>query len=123
MRNEIIAEARTWIGTPYKSRGRIKGVEADCLFVECVLRDVAGYTGYHTGYSMMPRDRQIEAVLDADMNLIAGGVAERIRFRHLSQGNLVLFTGQDPAEPQHLAFVAVHPTLQHVRTIIHAYRS
>ena len=29
-REELIAEARTWLGTPYHPEGRIKGVGVDC---------------------------------------------------------------------------------------------
>ena len=117
----IVEEARTWKGTPYRKRGRTKGSAADCLFVEEVLRKVAGYTKYHTGYSMMPKDRQIEAVLDADMNLIICAEQRPIRFGHLTEGRLALFTGADPEEPQHVGFIANHPKLEGVRTLIHAY--
>jgi NlpC/P60 family putative phage cell wall peptidase len=30
MRERVVAEARSWIGTPYHHRGRIKGVGVDC---------------------------------------------------------------------------------------------
>lgn len=29
-RDQIVAEARTWLGTPYHHKGRIKGVGVDC---------------------------------------------------------------------------------------------
>ncbi len=29
-RHELIAEARTWLGTPYHHKGRVKGVGVDC---------------------------------------------------------------------------------------------
>lgn len=32
-RAEIIAEARTWIGTPWQHQGRLKGVGCDCVGV------------------------------------------------------------------------------------------
>ncbi len=117
----IVAEARTWRGTPYRNRGRIKGVEADCLFVEEVMRVVLGYTGRHSGYSMMPRDRQIEAVLDADMNLIVNAGRRPIAFSHMRQGRLALFNGADKNEPQHVGIIAIHPTIPEARTLIHAY--
>ena len=28
---EIITEARTWLGTPYRHQGRTKGIEIDCI--------------------------------------------------------------------------------------------
>lgn len=30
-RDTIVAEARAWIGTPYKHQGRVRGVACDCL--------------------------------------------------------------------------------------------
>jgi NlpC/P60 family putative phage cell wall peptidase len=30
-RNQIVAEARTWIGTPYRHQASVKGVGCDCL--------------------------------------------------------------------------------------------
>lgn len=29
-RDEVIAEAKTWLGTPYQHKGRVKGVGVDC---------------------------------------------------------------------------------------------
>lgn len=50
-RSEVVAEARTWLETPYRHQGRLKGVAVDCaglvlgvvraLGMEC--RDVEGY--------------------------------------------------------------------------------
>lgn len=40
-REQIVAEARRWIGTPYHKRGQIRGVGCDCgTLLYCVLRDV-----------------------------------------------------------------------------------
>jgi len=128
MRNDnytdaLVEEARTWKGTPYRKRGRTKGSAADCLFIEEVMRTVLKYTGFHTGYSMMPRDRQIEAVLEAEMNLVICAGQRPIRFDHMRKGRLALFNGADPNEPQHMGMIADHPALPDVRTIIHAYGS
>lgn len=34
-RTRIIAEARAWIGTPYRHQGSLKGVGCDCLGLVC----------------------------------------------------------------------------------------
>lgn len=42
-RNDIIAEAREWIGTPYRHQHSTKGAGCDCLgFVRGVYREVIG---------------------------------------------------------------------------------
>jgi NlpC/P60 family putative phage cell wall peptidase len=42
-RDEIVAEARRWIGTPYRHQASLKGVGADCLgLVRGVWRGVIG---------------------------------------------------------------------------------
>ncbi len=43
-REAIIAEARSWIGTPYHHQASLKGIGADCLgLVRGVWRSVHGY--------------------------------------------------------------------------------
>ncbi len=43
MRDQIIAEARSWIGTPYRHQASRKGVGCDCLgLLRGVWREVAG---------------------------------------------------------------------------------
>lgn len=40
-REAILAEARTWLGTPYHHQGRVKGVGVDCAMILCeVYHDV-----------------------------------------------------------------------------------
>lgn len=42
-REDIVAEARAWIGTPYRHQASLKGVGSDCLgLVRGVWRDVLG---------------------------------------------------------------------------------
>jgi NlpC/P60 family putative phage cell wall peptidase len=51
-RAQVVAEARTWLGTPYRHQGRLKGVSVDCAgLVVCVfqafgldVRDAEGYS-------------------------------------------------------------------------------
>ncbi len=42
-KDEIVAAARGWIGTPYRHQGQVKGVGCDCLgLVRGVWRDLYG---------------------------------------------------------------------------------
>lgn len=53
--SEIIAEARTWLGTPFHHQGRVKGVGVDCIgLVVGVGRDL-GLVDYDTtDYGRIP---------------------------------------------------------------------
>ncbi len=51
-RRDILAEARTWIGTPYHHQGRAKGVGVDCCGVIIGLMHELGLSDYDIdGYS------------------------------------------------------------------------
>lgn len=39
---EIVAEARTWLGTPYHHQGRVKGVGVDCAMLLCEVYHAVG---------------------------------------------------------------------------------
>lgn len=41
-RNRVIAEARTWLRTPYHHQGRIKGAGVDCLMLLCEVYQAVG---------------------------------------------------------------------------------
>lgn len=41
-RAKVIAEATTWLGTPYHAMGRIKGVGVDCATLLCEVYEAAG---------------------------------------------------------------------------------
>lgn len=43
-RDRIIAEARSWVGTPYRHQASLKGVGCDCLgLLRGIWREVAGH--------------------------------------------------------------------------------
>lgn len=45
-RERILAEARDWLGTPYRHQASLKGIGCDCLgFVRGVYEGVLGYSG------------------------------------------------------------------------------
>ncbi len=43
-RAAVVAEARTWINTPYHHRGRVKGAGTDCAMILCAVFERAGVT-------------------------------------------------------------------------------
>jgi len=67
-REEIVAEARTWIGTPWKHQGRLKGRSCDCLgLIVGVLQkfepDLRGFKDTRD-YSHTPDVREAEKLLE-----------------------------------------------------------
>lgn len=56
-REEIVAEARTWLGTPFHHQGRVKGVGTDCAGI------IAGVLNHfnikHKDYSNYTREESV----------------------------------------------------------------
>lgn len=103
---QLIEDARTWLGTPYRHQGSIKGLGCDCVGF---LAEVAVETGLITP--------QLRAEFPTDYSQQpAGGELRRLTSRHLS---LVPFNARCPGdivlmrfaeEPQHLGMLtAVDP--------------
>lgn len=50
-RERVVAEARTWLRTPYHSNARIKGIGVDCAQILLAVYEDAGLIGHtETGY-------------------------------------------------------------------------
>jgi len=50
-RAQVVAEARTWLGTPYHHHGRIKGVGVDCAQLLCAVYEACGLVDHvDTGF-------------------------------------------------------------------------
>lgn len=131
-RAALVAEARSWVETPYAPYGREKGVGADCIFFEAVARTVLGIDKRYRNYSLVPKGRLIESYADRDLVLVACNCAEPcddckgkavrrgVRFADLKPGRLALFYGRNPDEPQHFGMLAEHPKFAGAVTLIHA---
>lgn len=53
-REDIVSEARKWLGTPFRPKGRLKGRGCDCVGLPlCVLRDL-GIADWTTDFSTYP---------------------------------------------------------------------
>ncbi|MBU9608255.1 NlpC/P60 family protein [Burkholderia multivorans] len=54
-RDAIVTEARTWLGTPYRHQGRIKGIAVDCVGLVIGVCQALGIPCRdETGYSRRP---------------------------------------------------------------------
>lgn len=94
--DEVVAEARTWLGTPFRHQGRVKGEAGDCLgIVACVGKEKGG-TDYDTlTYGRRPNPRRMSRLLGEHLVRIAVGEAGPADVLHMAWGSL----------PMHLAIV------------------
>lgn len=96
-RAAIVAEARSWLGTPFMHQGRLKGVAVDCAgLVIGVARELGLPIVDVGGYGRIPQRAQLEAELAAQMDPVA--------LRELGAGDVILLRIE--REPQHLAIVS-----------------
>lgn len=102
----IIAEARTWVGTPFRHQGALKWVGCDCAGL---IRGVGTACGVldlplsrwqpHASYSRVPNPKRMERTLRLFMRPIA--------IDDLRMGD-VLWMGWRPGLPMHLGLVSEH---------------
>ena len=70
-RDDIVAEARSWLGTPFRHQGRIKGVGVDCAGVVIETGRALGLTDYaEEGYSKQPNPYRMGHTLDLYLDRI-----------------------------------------------------
>jgi NlpC/P60 family putative phage cell wall peptidase len=112
-RDEIVAAARSWIGTPYRHQASVQGVGCDCLgLVRGVWREVIGREPeaappYSPDWAEACLD---EALLGAALRWFTP-VAEG----DMAPGDLIVFRWRDGSPAKHLG-VATSAT-----TMIHAH--
>lgn len=109
-RAEVVAEARSWIGTPFQHQQRLKGVGVDCAgLVIGVARELGLVAADFdvTGYSRAPDGTLLE-LCDANM--------ARIGQDQMQPGDVVVVSVE--SDPQHMGILGdyVHGGL----SIIHA---
>ncbi len=57
---EVVDSARTWVGTPYKDKGREKGVAGDCLAMLLGTGHDLGITNYDINeYTVRPNPKKL----------------------------------------------------------------
>ncbi|WP_270956477.1 NlpC/P60 family protein [Burkholderia pseudomallei] len=104
-RQQFVDETRTWLGTPYRHQGRLKGVAVDCAGLVIGVAKALGLcpSDYDVdGYSRRP-DGTLAPICDSMMDRTPVG----------REGDVVLFHWE--REPMHLGILTAP------RTVIHAY--
>jgi cell wall-associated NlpC family hydrolase len=95
-RAQVVATARSWLGTPFHHQGRLKGVGVDCAGVIVGTAAELGLSAFdRTGYGHRPDSRELEELCGIHMR----GV--RLSAARPADVMLLMVDGQ----PQHLAFV------------------
>lgn len=117
-RADIVAEARTWLGTRYRHQARTKGLAVDCIGLVGGVALACGIDGAQEwaadadlhAYARTPDARLILSGCDRFLDRLVGPSSAR-------EGDVLLFALE--REPRHFALVseaAAAPT-----RIIHAY--
>lgn len=105
--NDIINQARTWLGTPFHHQARLKGKGCDCLGLIVGVVDELGVKDTHgkllssydeLNYSKQPDGEYLIQKLQA--------VLKEVPKEEARAGDLALFVIAN--NPQHLAFITDH---------------
>lgn len=110
MRERIVVEARSWIGTRFHHQARLKGVGCDCAGLVVGVCKELGLSDFDkSDYARQPDGVMLKQTCDQNMTAIP--------FVDAQPGDVLLF--KFDADPQHLAIVGdyAHGGL----SIIHAY--
>jgi NlpC/P60 family putative phage cell wall peptidase len=98
-RAAVVAEARSWLGTPYRHQGRAKGVACDCLgLISGVGRALGLIDRDARGYSPSPDGKSLKAACDRYLVPVESGGAP-------APGMVALLWVQNRRTPQHMAIV------------------
>jgi NlpC/P60 family putative phage cell wall peptidase len=106
MPDQIIAEARTWIGTPFHHQGRVKGVGVDCIGLAIGVAKALRYVHQdfeYTGYKRTPFGTTLVDVMRSS------GFVDEVR--NPMPGDILVF--RVATDPQHVAFLTAEETLIH----------
>jgi NlpC/P60 family putative phage cell wall peptidase len=116
-RERIVAEARRWIGTPYRHQASTRGAGADCLgLLRGVWRAVYGNEpekppAYTSDWSEPQRVEALWAA--ANRHLVPRSIDER------GPGDVLLFRMRDGAIAKHLGILTIAAP---IATFVHAYQ-
>lgn len=125
-REEIVAEARTWLGTPYAHQASLKGVGCDCLGL---IRGVYHFVTGRPTEAIAPYT-PMWTVVSTDETMVAGArdhldeiltetpsMAEKIAA--LQIGDVVLFRMLETQAVRHCGIVSV---MNGEKSLIHAWQ-
>lgn len=112
---DVVAEARDWIGTEFHHQARVKGVGVDCAGLVIMVAKALGLSDFDiTDYGRIPDGMTIRGLLEQHADLIADG---RNEVNALAQpGDVILF--RYTLHDQHMAIRAEldgRPTIIHAR--------
>lgn len=116
IRDDIVREARDWLGTPYRHQASCKGAGSDCLgLIRGIWRAIYGeepvvLPAYTPDWSEPSKDE----VLMRE----ASALLSEVTFDSAEPGDVVLFRMRDSAVAKHLGVLASPAPGQ---TFIHAY--
>ena len=113
-RDDVVALARTWVGTPYRHQASVKGAGADCLgLVRGLWRTLYGEEPETPpAYSRDWSETSGEEILWSG----ASRHLEEVSTGDLAPGDVILFRMRDGLVAKHLGVVAdigAHPTFVH----------
>ncbi len=114
---QVVALARTWIGTPYLHQASCRGAGADCLgLVRGVWREVYGdepeaVPPYTADWSEIGGEERLL--------LAAGRHLEPLPFKMALPGDVLVLRMRDAGPAKHLGILAADD--QGFRSLIHAY--
>lgn len=106
-RGEIVAAARTWIGTPYRHQASVKGAGCDCLgLVRGVWREVVGPEpetppAYTATWAELPGGNAEEAMAEA-----ARRHMEEVSVSEAWAGDILLFRMRANGPAKHAAIIS-----------------
>lgn len=107
-RGQVVAEARTWIGTPFVHQGRLKGVGVDCVGVVIGVAHALGISDFDiVSYPMLPDSQMMGRILAEHLDPVSS--------KSLLPGDILWlrFMG----EPQHVAIITGLSPL----TVVHSF--
>jgi NlpC/P60 family putative phage cell wall peptidase len=114
--NDIVAEARSWIGTPYVHQAAVKGVATDCLgMIRGLWRmrygaDPKGVPAYSADWGEPQRDERLwQSAIDH---------FDDVSDQPMQAGQVILFRMREGWVAKHLGVVA---EVGNAPTFIHAY--
>jgi NlpC/P60 family putative phage cell wall peptidase len=108
MRDLIVAEARTWIGTRFHHQGRVKGAGVDCIGLAIGVGKVLGLVPPEFDYNGYKRTPVGMTLVDV---MRESGLVDEVYETH--PGDILVF--RVAHDPQHVAI------LSDCNTLIHSY--
>ena len=110
-RPQIVAAARSWLGTPYHHQGRAKGAGVDCIGLIIGVAKGLGVSQFDTlSYGRLPSGAALREGLQAHAHAAQGAWLP---------GQIVLL--RFDAEPAHLGILGDYPGSANGLSLIHAY--